>query len=114
MRAALAITLLCTLALLALAQPKAPTMQGPALPVTPLQKKLETACLECHDAGIIVQQRLDKAAWQREVDKMMRWGAVVDKDDYQGMIDYFAQNFPSDKPAYVPPRPHSASSASRR
>ena len=35
-----------------------------------------TACLECHDAAVIVQQRLSKAAWTKEVDKMIsgvRW-----------------------------------------
>ncbi len=45
------------------------------LPSGPLQAKVKAACLGCHDSGIIVQQRLGKAAWTKEVDKMTKWGA---------------------------------------
>src|ERR1700674_987006 len=34
--------------------------QSPGLPPGPAQAKVRTACLECHDADIIVQQRLSK------------------------------------------------------
>ena len=40
-----------------------------------MQGKATTACLECHEARIILQQRLSKAAWTKEVDKMTKWGA---------------------------------------
>ena len=71
---------------------------APQLPPGPMQQKATTACGECHDTGIIVQQRLDKAAWTKEVDKMIRWGAVVSAEDRQPLIDYFAANFGTDKP----------------
>src|SRR5215471_2807869 len=71
----------------------------PDLPPGPVQAKARTACMECHDAGITLQQRLDKAAWAREIDKMVRWGAVVDAKDRDALIDYFAANFPPDKPS---------------
>ena len=77
--------------------------QGPDLPPSPLQAKVRTACLECHDAGIIVQQRLTRAAWTKEVDKMIRWGAIVAPEDREPFIDYFASNFGSDKPPARPP-----------
>src|SRR5438105_3806195 len=48
------------------------------LPSGSIQSKVQTACTECHDAGIILQQRLSKKAWTKEVDKMIKWGAVVD------------------------------------
>ena len=72
---------------------------APQLPPGPMQQKATTACTECHDAGIIVQQRLDKSAWTKEVDKMMKWGAVVSAEDRQPLIDYLAANFATDKPS---------------
>ena len=62
------------------------------------------ACLECHEARIILQQRLSKAAWTKEVDKMTKWGAVVDPADRDALIDYLSTNFGPDKPAYEPQR----------
>ena len=74
------------------------------LPPGVTQAKATTACLECHEARIILQQRLTKAAWTKEVDKMIKWGAVVDPTDRDGLIDYFSTNFSPDQPPYVPPR----------
>ena len=78
--------------------------QGPApdLPPAAIQAKVKTACLECHDSGIIVQQRLDKKAWTKEVDKMTKWGALVEKEDRDAFIDYLSTNFPADKPPAAP------------
>jgi len=78
--------------------------QSADLPPGPLQAKMKTACLECHDSGIIVQQRLGKAAWTKEVDKMIKWGAVVDPADRDAFIEYLSTNFPADKEPYVAPR----------
>jgi hypothetical protein len=78
--------------------------QSPDLPPGPLQARMKTACMECHDAGIIVQQRLSKAAWTKEVDKMIKWGAVVDAADRDAFIDYLSANFPAEKAPYVPPK----------
>src|SRR5271163_4962490 len=74
------------------------------LPAGPMQAKATTACLECHEARIILQQRLTKAAWTKEVDKMTKWGAVVDPADRDALIDYLSANFTPDKPAYEPQR----------
>jgi hypothetical protein len=76
--------------------------QAPDLPSGPLQARARTACLECHDAGIIVQQRLSRAAWTKEVDKMRGWGALVAPEDREAFIDYFAANFGVDKPPAAP------------
>ena len=87
--------------------------QAPATPDMPpgaMQAKARTACMECHDARITLQQRLDKGAWTREVDKMIRWGAVVDPKDRDAMIDYFSANFPPDKPPEAVSRVANASS----
>ena len=36
---------------------------------------VRTRCLTCHQEDIIRQQRLTHQGWEREVDKMVRWGA---------------------------------------
>ncbi len=72
------------------------------LPAGTMQAKATTACMECHEARIILQQRLSKAAWTKEVDKMTKWGAVVDPADRDALIDYLSTNFSPDKPAYEP------------
>jgi mono/diheme cytochrome c family protein len=74
------------------------------LPAGPMQAKATTSCLECHEARIILQQRLSKAAWTKEVDKMTKWGAIVDPADRDALIDYLSTNFSPDKPPYDPPR----------
>ncbi|MGB6025425.1 MAG: hypothetical protein WBG40_09470 [Candidatus Sulfotelmatobacter sp.] len=99
------------LLMLSAAPPLSAQAQKPAganvtadLPAGPMQAKATTACLECHEARIILQQRLSKAAWTKEVDKMTKWGAVVDPADRDALIDYLSTNFSPDKPAYDPPR----------
>ena len=87
--------------------------QSPDLPPGPVQGKVRTACLECHDSHIIVQQRLSKAAWTKEVDKMIKWGAVVDASDRDPLIDYLSSNFGVDQPPYVPPRTSSGTQKSK-
>jgi hypothetical protein len=72
--------------------------QSPDLPAGPMQAKARTACLECHESRIILQQRLSKKVWTKEVDKMIKWGAVVDPNDRDAFIDYLSVNFAPDKP----------------
>lgn len=71
------------------------------LPAGPMQAKARTACTICHDSHIIIQQRLSKAAWGKEVDKMIKWGASVNASDRDALADYFSENFGPDKTAYV-------------
>ena len=78
--------------------------QSDDLPAGPMQQKVRTACTECHESRIILQQRLTKAAWTKEVDKMTKWGALVDPADRDGFIDYLGTNFPAEKRPYVAPR----------
>jgi hypothetical protein len=81
------------------------------LPAGPAKEKAEAACLTCHEARIIVQQRLSKPAWTKEVDKMIKWGAEVDPKDRDALIDYLSANFGSDQPAYAAPRSATQSTA---
>jgi hypothetical protein len=82
----------------------AASAQSPVLPSGPVAPKVQTACAECHDTRMIIQQRLSKAAWTKEVDKMTKWGALVEPSDRDSFIDYLSANFPADKPPYVAPR----------
>lgn len=54
---------------------------------------LQVRCLACHDADLIVQQRLARQAWVREVDKMVAWGAFVPAEDREALVDYLAASF---------------------
>ena len=54
---------------------------------------VEGACLPCHSADMLVQQRLNEKQWTAEVDKMIRWGAVVADADKAKMIVYLLKNF---------------------
>jgi hypothetical protein len=78
--------------------------QAPPLPPGAIAQKVTTSCTECHESRIISQQRLSKAAWGKEVDKMIRWGAVVNSADRDAFIDYLSTNFPADKAPELMPR----------
>jgi hypothetical protein len=98
----------------ALSDKPLPSKPTEDLPTGAMQAKATTACLECHEARIILQQRLSKAAWTKEVDKMTKWGAVVDANDRDALIDYLSTNFSPDRPAYEPPRTAAGKSGSER
>ena len=95
---AVAILALVTTAFWAHAQKPIAAKAAEDLPSGAMQAKATTSCLECHEGRIIVQQRLSKAAWTKEVDKMVKWGAVVDAQDHDPLIDYLSANFNPDQP----------------
>ena len=64
------------------------------------QKLERTACVACHSLRLIHSQRLSKAAWEKEVDKMIGWGAVV--PERKLLIDYLAAEYSNAKPAPAP------------
>jgi hypothetical protein len=93
-----------TLPFWALSDKPLPAKVTEDLPAGAMQAKATTSCLECHEARIILQQRLSKGAWAKEVDKMVKWGAVVDANDHDALVDYLSTNFSPDQPAYEAPR----------
>jgi mono/diheme cytochrome c family protein len=84
------------------------------LPAGAAKEKAEATCLTCHEARIMVQQRLTKAAWVKEMDKMAKWGAEVDPKDRDALIEYFSANFSSDQPRYEAPRTATESKPKRK
>jgi DMSO/TMAO reductase YedYZ molybdopterin-dependent catalytic subunit len=70
--------------------PGAPPSADPAPPLPPPPGFRET-CLGCHDADVIRQQRLTRAQWNRELDKMMNWGARLQPQDRETFLDYLSK-----------------------
>jgi hypothetical protein len=54
---------------------------------------LNTSCLACHDDDVIRQQRLTRAQWDTEINKMVGWGAKVSDEDRSVLLDYLAGRF---------------------
>ena len=55
------------------------------------------ACVACHGLRITHIQRLSRAQWDREITKMVGWGAVV--KERGALLEYLAANYGDDKPA---------------
>jgi mono/diheme cytochrome c family protein len=67
------------------------------------------ACIQCHGLRLIHSQRLSAAAWGKEIDKMIGWGAEV--KNRQLLLDYLAAEYPDTKP--LPDDPKSADGRKR-
>jgi cytochrome c5 len=63
------------------------------LPQGAAREVVTARCVACHQTDLIIQQRLSRAAWGREVDKMVRWGAQVDAAEREPLLDYLAAHF---------------------
>jgi hypothetical protein len=72
-------------------EPRKPVSQAPAIPHFPASVK--QACLGCHGEDIIAGQRLTRAQWERDVQKMIGWGAPVRAEDREGIIDFLVRHF---------------------
>jgi cytochrome c2 len=74
-------------------------LTSPAHPQNSKQAKateiLNNKCLVCHEIDLIKQQRLSRAGWTREVDKMIRWGASISDAEKEPLLDYLTDNFPA-------------------
>ncbi len=56
-------------------------------------------CVTCHEADLIIAQRLTRQGWTREVEKMVRWGASVNDAEKAILVDYFSEHFAPHKAA---------------
>jgi hypothetical protein len=64
------------------------------------RKEEQRACLPCHSLRLIHSQRLSRATWNKELDKMAGWGAKY--TDREALLEYLVANFGDDKPATPP------------
>jgi hypothetical protein len=69
------------------APPVLPTTTSQATPPTP--PPAFSNCLICHNDDVIRQQRLTRAQWTGEINKMTGWGARVDDAGRNALLDYF-------------------------
>jgi len=53
----------------------------------------KTACFGCHDEHMMKQQRLTRAQWDRELNKMTGWGAQLKPEDRDAVLDYLSAQF---------------------
>jgi sulfite oxidase len=65
--------------------------QTPELPSFPPQVK--SACIGCHGEDMIAGQKLTRTQWERELDKMTRWGATVKPEDRGAIIEFLLSHF---------------------
>lgn len=68
------------------------------------KKAEQRECVACHGLRFIHSQRLSRATWQKELDKMAGWGAEM--KDKQLLLDYLASEYSDAKP--VPQSPLSS------
>jgi sulfite oxidase len=63
---------------------------SPTAPAAPPRVLLEE-CGNCHGQDVILQQRLTRAQWDRELNKMIGWGARVNPGDRETLLDYLVK-----------------------
>jgi hypothetical protein len=52
-------------------------------------------CMTCHEEDVIRQQRLTRAQWDRELNKMTGWGARIRPEDREALLEYLARIAPA-------------------
>jgi cytochrome c553 len=65
-----------------------PTPESPSFP-----PQVKSACIGCHGEDMISGQRLTRPQWEREIDKMTRWGATVKPEDRSAIIEFLLSHF---------------------
>jgi hypothetical protein len=71
----------------------APPPAQPASILTTRPAAFRNACVVCHEEDVIRQQRLTRAQWDREIKKMTGWGAKVNDEDREGLLDYLFSTY---------------------
>ena len=67
--------------------------QAPSLPTGAGVEVVTAKCIGCHEADLIVSQRLSPTGWDREVGKMERWGAKLSPEERTALVGYLARSF---------------------
>jgi DMSO/TMAO reductase YedYZ molybdopterin-dependent catalytic subunit len=72
--------------------PDPPPTKRPA-PAVDAPAAFTNACVSCHEDDVIRQQRLTRAQWDAEINKMTGWGAKVPAEDRDVLLDYLVTAF---------------------
>jgi mono/diheme cytochrome c family protein len=63
------------------------------LPATAGVEVAQAKCIGCHEADLIVSQRLSQGGWDREIAKMERWGAKISAEERPVLLAYLTREF---------------------
>lgn len=79
----------------------APDPPAPAdsAPVDPALTLIQTRCISCHDAGLVLQTRKPAAAWRDLVNEMVGRGAQVTDAEADQIQAYLEKNQSTPPPA---------------
>lgn len=72
------------------------------LPAGAMKPLADQACLHCHSADMIRQQRLTDKQWAAEVKKMAGWGAAVPDDQQAALVAYLVEHFGPENDRFQP------------
>ncbi|HEY2018403.1 MAG TPA: hypothetical protein VGH38_33085 [Bryobacteraceae bacterium] len=73
------------------------------------EKEASRSCIPCHSLRLVHSQRLSRATWTKELDKMAGWGTVM--QDREALLEYLVANFGDDK---APPPPAKSLDGSKK
>jgi mono/diheme cytochrome c family protein len=60
----------------------------------------QRTCIACHSLRLIHSQRLSRAQWGKELEKMAGWGATI--KDREAILEYLVSDYGDDKPVAPP------------
>jgi hypothetical protein len=60
------------------------------------RKEEQSSCVPCHSLRIIHTNRLSRAGWNKELDKMAGWG--IKYTDRDAILEYLVATYGDDKP----------------
>lgn len=63
-------------------------------PAVEAPSAFKETCLGCHGEEAMAQQRLNRTQWEREIEKMQRWGARVTPENKDVLVDYLSKRYP--------------------
>lgn len=66
------------------------------------RKEEAQSCVPCHSLRIIHIQRLSRGTWEKELDKMVKWGTVI--KNREALLNYLATEYSDTKPIPPPAR----------
>jgi hypothetical protein len=65
--------------------------QGNPLPPGPNVALVLGACIPCHSAEMVAQQRLDRATWTAIIDRMISYGAPITPETRPLILEYLVR-----------------------
>jgi DMSO/TMAO reductase YedYZ molybdopterin-dependent catalytic subunit len=68
-----------------------PAPGPPSVAATSPPAFFRETCVVCHEDDVIRQQRLTRTQWDRELNKMIGWGARVRPEDRETLLDYLTR-----------------------